>query len=126
VQVGEKAMNEFSDLFGTLRGIMLPYVSQLACTEDTDTNLYINTKHIQKNKKPLFFGAVQIGKNYVSFHLMPVYVNPTLLKPVSPELKKHMQGKSCFNFKSSDTSLFKELGALTEAGFKDFERRGFV
>ncbi len=105
---------------------MLPYASQLSCTEDTDKNLYINTMHIQKNKKALLFGAVQIKKNYVSFHLMPVYVNPMLLESVSPRLRKRMQGKSCFNFKSSDTSLFKELGALTDAGFRDFKKRGYV
>lgn len=119
-------MAELFEVFGSLKSIMLPYTPQLACTSDTDRYLSLDTKHIEKNKKPLFFGAVQIKKNYVSYHLMPVYVNPSLLDSISPELRKHMQGKSCFNFKSPDASLFKELSALTDAGFKDFKKRGYV
>jgi predicted nucleotide-binding protein (sugar kinase/HSP70/actin superfamily) len=38
---------------------------------------------------------------------------PELLKGMSPELKKHMQGKSCFNFKKVEPDLFKELKELT-------------
>ena len=44
---------------------------------------------------------------------MPVYMFPELLKGMSPELKKHMQGKSCFNFKKVEPDLFKELKELT-------------
>jgi hypothetical protein len=68
----------------------------------------------------LFFGAVKIGKRYVSFHLMPVYVNPELLDGMSPELRKRMQGKSCFNFTRADDALFAELETLTAAGFARF------
>jgi hypothetical protein len=38
---------------------------------------------------------------------------PELLKNISPELKKRMQGKSCFNFKKVEPDLFKELKELT-------------
>jgi hypothetical protein len=47
----------------------------------------------------MWFGAVKLGKAYVSFHLMPLYMSPTLDKEISPALKKRMQGKTCFNFK---------------------------
>ena len=47
---------------------------------------------------------------------MPVYVNPKLLNNISPELKRRMQGKSCFNFKKIDESLFEELAVLTKRG----------
>ncbi len=119
-------MTEFTEVFELLKNIMLPYASMLDCTADTEDNLYVNTKHMRKNKKPLFFGAVQIKKNYVSYHLMPLYVNPELLLSVSPDLKKRMQGKSCFNFSSVDQLLIKELSALTEAGFKDYKKAGYV
>jgi hypothetical protein len=69
---------------------------------------------------------VQIRRGYVSFHLMPVYVEPKLLSALSPELKKRMQGKSCFNFKQIDRALFKELAALTEAGYVSYQQQGFV
>lgn len=119
-------MADFRDVFGALREIMLPYAAKLERKTDDDEQLYVDTRHVQKNKKPLFFGAVQIKKKYVSYHLMPVYVNPELLRSISPELKKRMQGKSCFNFTSPDAGLFAELAALTKAGYEDHERRGYV
>jgi len=73
-----------------------------------------------KNKQRLCFAAVCLGKAYVSFHLMPVYACRDLLEGISPELKKRMQGKACFNFKTVDEKLFKELGKLTKAGLRKF------
>lgn len=119
-------MANFAQVFAQLKSIMLPYARKLDCKVDNDSELYVDTRHIQKNRKPLWFGAVQIKKNYVSYHLMPIYVNPDLLATISPALKKRMQGKSCFNFTSPDASLFKELAVLTEAGFNYYERQGFV
>jgi hypothetical protein len=80
----------------------------------------LDGSYSEKWKWDLFFGAVQIQKNYVSFYLMPVYMYPHLLKNISPELKKHMQGKSCFNFKKVEKSLFDELSQLTRQGFERF------
>jgi hypothetical protein len=119
-------MPDLTEVFVELKDIMLPYARKLDCKVDRDDELSVDSKHVQKNKQPLWFGGVQIKKNYVSYHLMPVYLNPGLLEAISPELKKRMQGKSCFNFTTSDESLFSELAALTEAGFRDYEKQGFV
>jgi hypothetical protein len=119
-------MNNLQAVFQELRVILKPYADQLVTTKDDDVELYVDTKHIQKNKKPLFFGAVQIKKNYVSYHLMPVYVQPELLTGVSAELKARMQGKSCFNFAVSDQRLFEELAVLTKSGFDSYRAQGFV
>lgn len=119
-------MSDLPTAFAKLEEIMRPYASKLAVDTDTTTDLYLNTHHIQKNKKPLFFGAVQMKKNYVSFHLMPVYVQPALLNGITPQLKKHMQGKSCFNFSVVDEQLFRELAALTKAGYASYKEQGFV
>ncbi len=105
---------------------MEPYARKLVTTKNDDAELSVDTTHIQKNKKPLFFGAVQIKKTYVSYHLMPVYVKPDLLADMSPELKARMQGKSCFNFAAADQGLYRELAALTKAGFASYEEQGFV
>ena len=71
--------------------------------------------------REVWFGAVGERKNYVSYHLMPVYAFPDLLKKVSPELKARMQGKSCFNFREVDNKLFAELARLTEEGYQRFK-----
>jgi hypothetical protein len=98
-----------------------PYADQLTVVTDTEKDYYLDTRHCMPNGKALFFGAVRTGKSYVSFHLMPVYAQPDLLKEISPALKKHMQGKSCFNFKSVNEDLFQELENLTKAGFARFK-----
>ena len=119
-------MPDLNPVFKELRKVMEPYAAKLAPARDDERELYVDTRHIQKNRKPLFFGAVQVKKSFVSFHLMPVYVKPELLATVSPELKARMQGKSCFNFAALDPTLFKELAALTKAGYASYKEQGYV
>jgi hypothetical protein len=57
---------------------------------------------------------------------MPVYAFPELLDGMSPDLRRRMQGKSCFNFKAVDKTLFRELEALTKAGFARFKAAGLI
>ena len=119
-------MPDLEAVFTELRSIMEPYATALDPKKDDASELYVETKFMQKNKKPLFFGAVQIKKSFVSFHLMPVYFKPELLVALSPELRSRMQGKSCFNFTVVDKTMFKELAALTKAGFASYRKQGFV
>jgi len=119
-------MKDFTAVYAKLHKILEPYSTKLDTKKDDESELYIDTKHIQKNKKPLFFGAVQIKKSYVSFHLMPVYMKPDLLVSVSAELKSRMQGKSCFNFSTVEPMLIKELTALTKASYASYKEQGFI
>ena len=119
-------MSELAAVFAELHKIMAPYAAKLEVKRDDNEELYVDTRHIQKNKKPLFFGAVQVKKSYVSFHLMPLYLKPELLDSASPELKARMQGKSCFNFKVSDPAMLKELSALTKSAFASYKEQGYV
>jgi len=116
----------FQPLFEQLKNIIDPYANKLICAVDDPTLFYLETTHIMKSKKPLFFGSVKINKNYVSYHLMPVYVFPELLADISPELKRRMQGKSCFNFKATDQALFDELAALTKVGYQQYSAAGYI
>jgi hypothetical protein len=107
-------------VFEELKNILLPYAETLNLKADTSDSYYLDGPYSEKWKKELFFGSAQIKKNYVSFYLMPVYMYPELLKEISPELKKHMQGKSCFNFKRVEPELFKELSELTQKSAERF------
>ena len=53
-------------------------------------------------------------------------VNETLAKKLSPDLKKKMQGKSCFNFTGADPKLFRELAKVTAAGFTLYKRKNLL
>ena len=71
-----------------------------------------------------YIAGVRLGKSYVSYYLMPVYGMPDLLDTMSPELRRRMQGKACFNFTRIDESLLAELTALTATGierYRDFK-----
>ena len=106
----------FPQIFERLKAILSGYQGQAILTADNAENYLLNTSYVQQYQKELFLGGVQIKKNYVSYHLMPVYMYPDLLESVSPQLKKRMQGKSCFNFKQVDETLFQELEQLTQRG----------
>src|SRR5258706_15544239 len=116
----------FNQVFARLKSILQPYVKKMDVAHNSETYYLLNTRYIMKNKQPLCFGGVRLGKSYVSFYLMSVYASPDLLKSISPELKKRMQGKSCFNFKEVDEPLFKELARLTKAGASKFSDEKFI
>jgi hypothetical protein len=117
---------QFIKVFAELKSIFTPYARKMDVLHDTDDCYMLNTRFIMKNKQPLCFGGVRLGKNYVSFYLMSVYAAPDLLKKMSPELKKRMQGKSCFNFKEVDKKLFSELSRLTKVGATKFTDGKFI
>ena len=116
----------FAEVFRRLKAIFKPYEKGMVVAQNTKSGYLLNTRHIMKNKQPLCFGGVRLGKNYVSFYLMSVYASPDFLKDMSPELKKRMQGKSCFNFREVDEKLFRELGNLTRAGARRFNDETFI
>jgi hypothetical protein len=92
--------------------------------QDTAEGYALNARYSEKFRRSLYFGGVRMGKNYVSYQLMPVYMFPALLKGISPDLKKRMQGKSCFNFTKFDEALFAELDELTQRGIERSRREG--
>ena len=119
-------MAELTTVFHELKAILQPYAERLSTTADSPAGLSLDTHFIQKNKQPLFFGAVQIKKRYVSYYLMPVYVSPDLLEGMSDALRQRMQGKSCFNFTTADPALLRELAALTQAGYDRYVALGYI
>ena len=114
--------DDFPIVFERLKNILKPYAEKLTVKADTLDTYYIDGPYSEKWEKQLFFGSAQIKKNYVSFYLMPVYMYPELLNDVSSELKKRMQGKSCFNFKKVEPELFNELAQLTQKAAEKFRQ----
>jgi hypothetical protein len=116
---------EFQLIFDRLRAILQEHEPSLKLVDNGETGYSLDTT-IPYKGKPMFFGAVRQGKQYVSFHLMPVYVFPELLAGISPALKKRMQGKSCFNFRHTDEDLFAELSALAQTGLERFRKESMA
>ena len=121
----------FSSVFAALKPVLGSHAKKLHVVVDNDSE-YTLVSAIQcplpeKKGERIYFGAVKAGKAYVSFHLFPLYMNPELVSAISPELKRRMQGKTCFNFRTiPEAALLKELKSLTSAGFKIFRQRKWV
>jgi len=122
----KKTTSDFQLVFDELRKLIEPYAGTLKPHAKASDYILIGPPTPRSQGKDVWFGGVQIKKNYVSYHLMPVYAFPDLLDGLSPELKKRMQGKSCFNFKTVDKTLFKELGTLTRKGYQRFKKERLV
>lgn len=97
-------------VFSTLKNILAAHHADFHIKHDTAANYYLET--VNTDGKPEMFAAVQIKKNYVSFHLFPVYLDPSLLDGISDTLRKRMQGKSCFNFGPNHDIPVDELSGL--------------
>jgi hypothetical protein len=113
-------MSDFSEIFTALKPVMAQQEGRFAVQKDTSSEYSLATKgpspFPQHKGQAMWFGGVKLGKAYVSFHLMPLYMSPSLEKEISPALKKRMQGKTCFNFKAVPTKeLIADLKKLTAA-----------
>ena len=118
---------DFLPVFAGLRKILTHYAKSMVVVHDLPGNYYLNsTKLHPTNRQPLMFAAVRTGKNYVSFHYMPIYCAPKLQASLSPALKKRMQGKACFNFTAVDEVLFTELADMTARGLVGFKKLNFA
>jgi hypothetical protein len=107
------ADSDFVEVFRRLREIMSAHAGDLEVVSDAPTDYRVNTRHVRKDGYVLMFGAVQIKKRYVSYHLMPVYMAPPEALAISEQLRGRMQGKACFNFTKINEALFTELSELT-------------
>jgi hypothetical protein len=127
--------SEFESIFARLRSLLEKHSGTLSVDKDTSTSYSLagtpGPATLKawggKMRKPMIPVAwVQIGKGYVSYHLMGVSGNAKLCDIMSAKLKARMQGKTCFNLKTADDELFAELDQLTGASITAFRNAGFV
>jgi len=116
--------SSFQATFEALRKLLKPYERSLTVVKDEPGKYFLASK-VSKTRSgsAIWFGGAEIKKNYVTFHLVPVYMNPGLVKDMSPSLRKRMHGKGCLNFTDIDPALVVELATLTKRGFAGFIER---
>jgi hypothetical protein len=109
--------NDLDGVAKTLTALMRRAAPEMIVKAAGDRGIHLLARwdNPRQPGQPMWFGGVQTMKNYVSYHLMPVYSHASLAATIPPDLKKRMQGKSCFNFKAEDPALFEQLEALTRA-----------
>jgi len=117
-----KAAPDFDAVFDALKAILTPYAPKMKVLEDKPGRYTLLAGYSETLKKDVWFASVMVNKSYVSFHLMPIYMNAPLQATVSPELQKRKQGKACFNFRSVEPKLLSELKTLTKKGAEQFRK----
>lgn len=113
------AATDFDAVDRRLRRILDPLRPRLTASRDGPDGLVLEIPGLE-GKPWGYFAGIRRGKRYVSYYLMSVYASPDLVASMSPELRRRMQGKSCFNFTSVDEPLFDELARITESSFEPF------
>ncbi len=124
-------MGDFAVVFASLKAVLARYAKRLAAQTDKPGEYTLVTKapspFPQHKGHPMFFASVRTGKAYVSFHLLPLYMDPVLTRDIPPALKKRMQGKACFNFKAEpEKELIRGLTQTIEAGLKQWAAKGWL
>src|ERR1700691_1567535 len=123
--------SDFEAVFAALKAVFGKHAGKLFVKADTAHEYTllgrVPSPFPQHKGQPMYFGSVRLGKAYVVFHLMPLYMNEELTATISPALKKRMQGKTCFNFKTvPEPEILAELTQLTSAGFGCFRGRNWI
>jgi hypothetical protein len=124
----------FADVFQSLRRVLETHASTLLVGENTSTKYCLEAAagpatlrawggKVRRPRIPVAW--VEVGKSYVSYHLMGVSV-PAVQSRVSQAMKARMQGKTCFNFAVIDAALLTELDSLTAASITAFQKAGFT
>jgi hypothetical protein len=112
-------VTDFELVHDRLREILLRQRGELAVTKDGPAGVSIEIPGLE-GKPWGYVAGTRVGKSYVSYYLMPIYVSPDLAATISPELAKRRQGKACFNFTKIDEPLFAELEAFTATSISGF------
>jgi hypothetical protein len=108
----------FDDVYERLKGLLAPYEARTYRTAEGAAGYGLDLAPPGERNPTTWFAGVRRGKRYVSYYLMPIYVDPSLADGISPALARRRQGKSCFNFTAVDEALFAELEDLTRASWE--------
>jgi hypothetical protein len=117
---------DFAATFTALKKLLTPVPRELRVLSDNPTKYELVTKANSWRGGPMWFAGINVKKSYVSFHLLPLYVCPEVAKSVAPELKKRMQGKACFNFRTPDDAQFAQLRQLTKVGLEAYKKKKWL
>ena len=115
-------MADLDAVHARLREILAPYRESLNVMKDGPGGMALEVPGLE-GKPWGYVAGTRVGKRYVSYYLMPVYAAPELAASLSPELRRRMQGKSCFNFAAVDEALFAELADITARALPTFTDR---
>ncbi len=116
--------------FDKLKAILQPHVSELYVAFDLANFYQLYCFTTKRRKKRLPFASLLANDDVVKFRLDELYMNPDLHAQISPDLRKHVQGVSAFEFQANGSDLtdelLTELAALVKSYFDRMKQQGRV
>jgi len=73
---------DLEPVYQRLKSILEPYGLRLYVTDERPTTYGVDVAPDGERNPTTWFGGVRLGKRYVSYYLMPVYVDPSLAKTI--------------------------------------------
>jgi hypothetical protein len=122
---------EFDSVFAHLRAILKRQSGSLSVADDGPKRFCLEAPigpatlkswGGKAKRKTIPVAWTEIGKAYVSFHLMGLEAASSA---ISPALKARLQGKTCFNFSAPDRTLFEELETVTARSIAALRKAGY-
>jgi len=122
---------DFAPTFAILKRVLKPHAAKLRVLTDEPGEFTlvgtVPSPYPQHKGKPMYFAMLKTGKAYVSFHLLPIYMDAKLSGRISPALKKRMQGKACFNFKTEpEPDVLSELKDLIQTSLDAWKEKKWL
>ena len=122
--------DKLQEIQDQLKAILSKYCPPLTAKVDTAGRYELySTKDLVidgRKRSELYFAGAMIQKSFVGFYFMPIYSNPDFVEALDPELKKCIKGKACFNIKSADKRLLKQIEKMTRDGFKMYKQNKWI
>ena len=91
-------------------------------------HIYGKKKVSIAGRKPqqTYLAGIIEQKNFVGLYFMPIYSHPNEFNKLSEDLKKTLKGKSCFNIKTLNPDMLKELDSILAKGILLYKKEGWV
>ncbi len=73
-----------------------------------------------------YLAGITMQKNFVGLYIMPIYSHTQLTRNLSPQLRKMLKGKSCFNVNQADSAILSEIDKLLKEGKAIYKKQGWT
>lgn len=121
--------HDLAAVFDDLRAVLSKHADRLIVQTDRPHpkgNYSLNCPEPDEAGKAQFFASVMSQTTKVGFYFMPISTHPALLEKLPPELKAHLDGKSCFHFVRTNPELLGHLDAMIRDGLNTYAKAGFL
>jgi hypothetical protein len=117
-------------LFAEVKQLLDPYALRLTVRKDEPGyfDLWSERDIVIDGRKRtgVYFCGLVIQKSYVGFYFMPLYADDDLSSVFGPDLLATLKGKSCFHLRRMTPELRRQIVDALEAGWRLYEKRGWV